>query len=371
MKKAILCTVAAAAAVVFSAGAQAQSSVTLYGLVDAGIDVGRGGNGTLTRVISGGSFGSRLGFRGVEDLGGGMSAVFRLESGLNVDTGAFAQGGLAFGREASVGLSSRSLGTVQLGRLPTPYYSVQSVVDAFGWMGSGGLTAITRSGATTQQVLPLVIGARSDNALQYVSPKLGGFELRAQTGRKETSTTLGNSYGASLRYAAGPADVVFGYQRQNAAGSGNVTGIVLGGSYDFGVVRVHAGVTNEKNSCTTCTGGLVRATGVTGTAASEFRLINIGARMPFGATTLIVQAVKVQDRSSYAVATGDRDSTWLAIGGEYAFSKRTVAYGALGTIQNKNGSQYALGSGTVQQAAGFIAGDARSTTLSLGIRHVF
>jgi predicted porin len=86
----------------------------------------------------------------------------------------------------------------------------------------------------------------------------------------------------------------------------------------------------------------------------------------------MVQAVRVQDRSSYAVSTPNRDATWLAIGGEYALSKRTIAYGALASIRNKNGSQYALGSGTVQQAAGFIgAGDPRSTTLSLGIRHLF
>lgn len=99
--------------------------------------------------MSGGALGSRLGFRGVEDLGGGTSAVFRLEQGINLDDGTLGQGGRAFGREASVGLASTTRGTVTAGRPPTPYYVAQSGVDAFAWMGSGGSSASPRGLALT------------------------------------------------------------------------------------------------------------------------------------------------------------------------------------------------------------------------------
>lgn len=360
------------AACMFCVQVQADS-VTLYGLVDSGIDISRGSNSTSTRVISGGAFGSRLGFRGVEDLGGGLSAVFRLEMGINIDSGALAQGGLAFGREASVGLASKSLGTLQLGRLPTPYYSAQNAVDAFLWVGSGGLTAITRSGTTSQQILPLAVNARSNNAFLYTSPKFANVEVRALVSREE-DTTAGKSSGLSARYSDGPVDLIAGYGRQDGLGTtnGKLESFVVGGSYNFGPARVYGGVTTEENSCTTCTGTLVRATGVAGSNASEFRLVNLGVRIPVGNTTAIAQVVRVSDRSRYAAATGDRDATWFAIGGEYAFSKRTGAYATIGTIGNQNGSLYALGSGTVQRPANFFGGaNRRSTTLTLGMRHNF
>ena len=142
----------------FAAAAQSNvgSNVTLYGIADAAVEVSNAGKGTLTRVISGGLMGSRWGLRGSEDLGGGLKAVFRLEGGFNIDDGNLGQGGRLFGREATVGLSSATLGTVTLGRNPTPYYLSTVVLDAFGYAQVGGFSAITRSGTTTQQVLPML-----------------------------------------------------------------------------------------------------------------------------------------------------------------------------------------------------------------------
>lgn len=162
--------------------ANAQSSVTIYGRADAGMDSPRSGGSSVNRVFSGGSAGSNLGFRGVENLGGGLAAVFRLEMGINLDDGTLGQGGRAFGREASVGLSDARFGTLQMGRIPTPYYMVQSSVDAFVWEGAGGLLALTRniSPTTQRQVLPMGVSARQDNAVNYVSPRWGGVELRGQ-----------------------------------------------------------------------------------------------------------------------------------------------------------------------------------------------
>lgn len=351
----------------------AQSSVTLYGRADAGVDSPRSGGASVNRVVSGGSAGSNLGFRGIEDLGGGLAAVFRLEMGINLDDGTLGQGGRAFGREASVGLSDARFGTLQLGRIPTPYYSVQSNVDAFIWEGAGGLLALTRNvNATTQrQVLPMGVSARQDNAVNYVSPRWGGVEFRGQYSLGENSTTIGRGYGASARYQGGGFDVNLGFQRQEGVddAAGKVSAMVLGGSYDARFAKFFAGYTVEKNSCVTCTGALAR---MPGASKSEFRLANAGVRVPFGQFTAIAQFTRVSDRSDYAAATGNRDANWIAIGGDYDLSKRTRLYFGAGRISNKNGSQYVLGTGTAQAPATLVgAASGSSRNVYMGVRHNF
>jgi predicted porin len=319
--------------------------------------------------------GSRWGLRGSEDLGNGIKAVFRLESGFSIDDGNMGQGGRLFGREASVGLSTATLGTISLGRNPTPYYLSTLALDAFGYGQAGGFSAITRSGTTSQQILPLLNNARSDNSISYVSPTFGGMEIRAHIAAGEGSTVIGRAYGASARYANGPIDLIVAYGRQNGAGNANgeVRSYSAGGSYNFGVVKVFAGYIDEKNSCTTCTGALTRASGVTGANASEFRLVNAGVRVPISAPLVaIAQAVRISDRSVYTVNPGDRDATWIAVGAEYALSKRTTLYGSAGTVSNSNGSMYAIGTGSAQQAAAAVgAGDPRAKAVALGVRHQF
>lgn len=357
-----------------ASGALAQSSVQIYGVADAAIDAANAGTGTLKRVTTGGLTGSRLGFRGSEDLGGDLKAVFKLEMGINFDDGTLGQGSRAFGREASVGLQSRRLGTLTLGRMATPYYVTLPSVDAFAYMGSGGFLALTRSGATSQQLLPMAVAARQDNAVNYVSPNFDGVEARAQASLGEGSSVIGRGYGASLGYAKGAVNASVAFQRQDGAGPnpGRIDAMTAGGSYDFGPVKGFLGYTREKNGCRSCTGSLARPTGVASTGAGDFRLVNAGARVPFGDLTLVAQYTRLQDRSTYAVATGSRDANWFAIGSEYLLSKRTLIYNSAGIISNANGSRYVLGTGTVQQGAGFAgATDPRAKAVNLGIRHLF
>ncbi len=351
--------------------AHAQSQVTIYGRVDAGVDVTTSANGNFKRVHSGGVQGSRLGFTGSEDLGGGNRAVFRLEQGFNSDDGALGQGGRVFGREASVGLSSATLGTLSLGRLPTPYYANQPFIDAFLWSGAGGMAAITRNtGGTSRQVLATAVNGRSDNAVGYQTPSFGGLIIRAQVAAGEGSTAFGRNMGLSARYTAGPLDVMAGVNRQQGANNGNgtVRAASAGGSYNFGAAKLYAGYTMESNDCTTCTGALTR---VVGSSKTDFRLINLGVRVPFGAFTAIAQGVRVNDRSTYTAATGERDANWFAIGGEYTLSRRTLIHASVGSIGNKNGSNYVLGSGSSQQPATLVADPDRSTTASLVLTHTF
>ncbi len=261
---------AATALLLLGGAARAQSNVTVYGLLDAGVDLTRAGKGSSYRVISGGDAASRWGIRGAEDLGDGLSAVFKLESAVLLDTGSTAP---AFWlRESSVGVSSSRLGTVTMGRTPTPYWMTSWVLDAFVWGTSGGYPAISRSGATTQQLLPLLLNARVDNSLSYVSPGMNGFEFRAQGALGEGSASVGRSFSAATRYAKGAVDVALAWQRQNSSNNanGNVQAIALGGSYDLGAAKAYAGYTNEKNSCSTCAGTLARAAGISGSNASEF-----------------------------------------------------------------------------------------------------
>lgn len=363
-----------AVALVAAASAHAQSSVTVYGIADSGIEHSRSGT-SLTRVISGGGAGSRIGFRGTEDLGGGLSAIFRLEQGINIDNGTLGQSGRAFGREASVGISSQQWGTVQAGRLPGPYYSVLSAMDAFGFVGAGGMLAVTRTGSGGQQLLPLGVEARNDNSIGYISPTWSGFEVRGlYTVDEKAAGTIGKGYGASVRYAAAPIDFAMGYTRNEApvGGTGDIVGSVLGGSYDFKVAKIFAGVARERNSCSTCTGNFARMGGITGPNGSDFLRASIGARVPLGAFTAVAQVARIKDRSTYVVNSGSRDATWFALGTEYALSRRTLLHASVGTIDNQNGSLYALGTGSVQQTAGRVGpGNPRTTTVAMGIRHSF
>ncbi|RKF36119.1 hypothetical protein BCY88_36595 [Paraburkholderia fungorum] len=125
-----------------SAGAHAQSSVTMYGLIEEGINfTNNGGDGPAYKIQSGDVVGSRWGIKGNESLGGGVSAVFRLESGFNASNGALARDGRIFGRQAYIGLSSQQYGTLTLGRQYDPTIDIFSAITAAGnWAGDVGAT---------------------------------------------------------------------------------------------------------------------------------------------------------------------------------------------------------------------------------------
>lgn len=352
--------------------AHAQSGVTIYGMVDAGILVNNSGKGTTIRQDSGQQSGSRLGFRGSEDLGDGWRANFNLQMGYFLDTGALAQGGRAFGRQSSVGISNPTFGTLELGRIPEPYFYALGAVDAYRGGQPGGFLAITRSTATsTQQLLPLYISARMDNSVKYVSPSFDGLQVQLQGALGEGSATIGRGYGASVNYTKGPWDAWLALVRQTGASSsaGRDFGQVIGANYDFGVAVLFAAYARENNNCSTCG---TRASGVQGRSSSEFRYISTGVRVPFGTWVAVSQVIHIEDRSEYAAPVGDRDATVLSAGLEYYFSKRTMLYGSFGTIGNRNGSNYALGASAVQLPPNSIgAADSRSTTFSFGVNSTF
>jgi predicted porin len=227
----------------FAANAHAQSSVTLYGVIDEGIDyVNNSGGHSLWRMRDGtydGVYGSRWGLKGSEDLGGGLSAIFKLEAGFSTENGQSRQGGREFGRQAYVGLSHAQFGTVTFGR------QYDSVVDY--------LQPLTAPG---QLAGPLVHAGdidntdnsfRVDNSVKYASPKIGGFTfggLYSFTNTNAPGRGTTGLWSVGANYAFGPLSVAGAYlYAKNPAllltdGNyvGNTTGAAIGATGPFSYV---------------------------------------------------------------------------------------------------------------------------------------
>jgi predicted porin len=196
----------------------AQSSVTLYGIADTGISyqnsqtsLGSTTNGhSNTKLVSGVWGGSRFGFKGVEDLGGGTKALFQLESGYNIDTGGQQYTNALFGRQAWVGLSNQTYGMLQAGRQYTAYYTLLSPYSPTTW-----LTGF--AGAHPGDLDSLDTVYRADNSLVYTSPKIYGltFSGSYSFGGVAGSVNQGSTWSGGLLYQNGPIGLAAGFMRVN------------------------------------------------------------------------------------------------------------------------------------------------------------
>ncbi|MDB5774196.1 MAG: porin [Herbaspirillum sp.] len=342
-------------------GAFAQTSVTIYGLIDeAFVFEGGGAAGSVTKLTSGVAAGSRIGFKGNEDLGGGLSALFLLENGFQADTGAAGQGGLLFGRQAYVGLSG-GMGTITLGRQYTPQYLTTSFVDPFN-NGSAGdsvnILQATGAGAS-----------RMDNTVKYAMPVVNGFsgELAYGFGEVAGSTTTGRQLGGMIGYAPGPLDVrVATHVRNNDTATTKMAtarNTLFAATYNFNILKLHLGYEINKGPFSAA----LRNTSnpynyaVAPTAASvttDSADVLVGVTVPFGPHTLLASYIHKNDKMS-----ANQDATQTAIGYRYALSKRTDLYAVYAYIHNKNGASYTVGS-AIETGSG-------NRALNLGIRHTF
>ncbi len=334
--------------------AQAQSTVTLYGLLDAyagsvksnsfnapvaPATVGNYSSLRQTVVNSGGLNGSRFGFRITEDLGGGLAAIGNLEGGVSLDTGASAQGGLLFGRQANVGLASASLGTLTIGRNKSPYYDIHSgtglretIFDVTGG-GSSALAAYNptnSAGAATllgnrgpSAVTWLGSAARVDNSLRYTSPSFSGFSVSGLYGFGENKTATADAsqtYAASARYSNGPIDVYLAYQSEASARTATLKpaleNTMFGGSYDFGVAKVGAVYNRAKLKDVTTTSAFLAPVGSSIDPQKEY---GFTVAVPFGATVI---------EANYGQSKGDTlgKATGYGVQALYSLSKRTTLY---------------------------------------------
>jgi predicted porin len=202
---------------VAAAGAHAQSSVTLYGVIDTGVEYLNNSKGHAFIGLNEGIWGGeRFGLRGSEDLGGGTAAIFQVENGFNSDTGAEQKTGVLFNRGAWVGLTNVNAGTLTLGRQYTPYYTLLSPWSPTNWL-TGAI------GAHPGDIDNLDTDYRVSNSVVYKSPSFGGLTVGAMYafGGQAGSTGLGQSWSLAAQYRMGPAGFGVGYERfQNATAGG-------------------------------------------------------------------------------------------------------------------------------------------------------
>lgn len=330
MKQPLLALVTLAFATAGSASAQ--TSLTIYGLVDAGVVYERGGpGGSVTKLTSGVQSGSRLGFKGIEDLGGGLSAKFALESGFGIDNGTMGQGGLLFGRQAFVGLGGR-WGDVLLGRQYTPHFLALDEVDPFG-------TGLAGSSTNLMATVP-----RMNNTLKYSTPAWSGLtgELAYGFGEVAGDRSANRQFGASLGYLRGPLVLKLAHHRaEDAVGIDRSRNTLLAGKLDFGRATASLGV------------GLNRGTGT-----ADNRDYMLGVTVPVGPGALMASFIRKDDRS---LANSDADQ-W-ALGYTYSLSRRTNLYTSFARIDNDPGAAFTAGNATEPGS-----GD---KAFNIGIRHKF
>jgi len=314
MKKTL---VAVAVLGAFAGAAQAQN-VTVYGLLDANVNsiksnvLAAGAYTSLsqTRVDSGGLNGSRIGFKGSEDLGGGMSTVFDLLGGINLDAGSSAQGSLLFGRRAVVGLASTSAGTVLLGRNSSPFDDVANDGGAPLLSGSAFTAGITNTGqglgatASTAQVLTALLArgsntgagaatsiqstflgfnTRFNNSVKYTTPNISGFSASAMYALGEDKTTTVDSTSSTslnAKYVAGPLLVSVGYQSEASAATATakpaLVNTIVSVAYDLGVARIGGSYNQAKyQDVTIAANAAVPALGGVSPTQNEY-LVKIG-----------------------------------------------------------------------------------------------
>jgi len=352
MKKSLI-----ALAVMAAAGAaSAQSSVTLFGIVDAAITHGSASNGGLswTGMTNSGYNSSRLGFRGTEDLGGGMSASFWLEGQLTNDDGNAA--GFNFQRRSTVSLAG-GWGEVRLGRDYQPAFWNLTVFDPFGTNGVG--TNVMLSGASALATTAGTAGAsrvvRASNDIGYFLPaNLGGIygQVNYWFGENDLvagAEDSGKGYGLRLGYGSGPFNVAFAFSKTTDEVNGDWRMMNIGGSWDFGMAKLLAQFSRDEVG------------GVGGFGDTDARGYLIGALVPVGAGEIRASW------SNYKVDGGgvDPEARKLALGYVHNLSKRTAVYATIARVRNKNGFALTLGG----SSAG--AGNFNSTGYDVGVRHSF
>ncbi|OAJ54460.1 porin [Paraburkholderia ginsengiterrae] len=219
MKKAL----ATSALGLVALGAHAQSSVTLYGIVDTGIGYQSSqtslgsttGGRSVVKMVNGIWAGSRFGLKGGEDLGGGTKAIFQLEEGFNSATGAQSVPGLGFNRQAYVGVTNANYGSFTAGRQYTSYYTLLSPYSPTTWLTGA-------YGSHPGDIDSLDTLYRVNNSLVYTSPNFHGLTASGSysLGGVAGSFNAGSTWSAALQYLNGPFGIAAGFQRINNSTSG-------------------------------------------------------------------------------------------------------------------------------------------------------
>ena len=360
MKKSLIALAVLAA----SGAAMAQSSVTLFGIVDTNVSYLDGvsnaaGTNTDSKygIGTSGNAISRLGFRGVEDLGGGLKAGFHLEGEIFGDDGNAS--GFNFQRRSTVSLMG-GFGEVRLGRDLTAGYTKTSSYDVFGQAGYGMFLGWSAWGAVGADAN----GIRKSNMITYFTPNMSGFSGAIGYGFDEQTTgSLGRYVGGYVAYDNGPLSLALSYDQSDlgqAAAAAVVARkierdvVTLGASYDFGMAKLNGMYQRLQDD-------------EAGFADKKVNSFAVGVSAPVGAAGVVKLQYALYDQEN--VGTRDSKAHHISLGYQHNLSKRTAVYGTVSYMDNKDVSAVALsgkGLGTIDARAG----DSQ-TGVQVGIRHSF
>jgi predicted porin len=336
--------VVAASWIALAGPACAQSSITVYGVIDVGARYTDNAGENVKSLSTSGLSSNRLGFRGVEDLGDGFKANFTLEAGVRPDTGTSADSTRFWDRRATVGLSW-FWGELRLGRDKVPTYTAVEDFDAFT---DNGVAAIGHffdklgTNVDTQK--------RADNLVGYFLPgSLGGLYGHAAAAAGEG--TGGKKYvGGRIGYKADPFDVTLAYNETQVdplAGFGSddkYKVLAVGGRWDFGFVSVLGQYVEGKYS------------------SRKVGIYNVGAIVPLGKSQIRAGLAGV---SAKGPGFDGNDAKQFALGYVYNMSRRTAFYATAAAINNDGSARYVVDSSPPLPAGG------RSVGYEVGMRHNF
>lgn len=336
---------ALALAGVLTGAAQAQSTVEVYGIVDMGLvrDFGSmpgGPAATGNKMTSGAQSGTRLGFKGKEDLGNGLNALFVLETGIAADRGGFNQSAI-FARQSFVGLQG-DFGTLTLGRQYTSYFlTLNQIADPFASGLAGNAQNLMMPAATAEPDRAL----RMNDAVKYTTPIFENFSAEIGYGFGETA---GNSDAnrvvtGSVGYDSKTLNVRLAhYNKNDPTDTAVVRSTLLAANYDFEFVKIF-GAYSDNNWA----------------ALGKSDNYLVGFTIPYGAHKFIASYIRAAGQGALA----ENDADQWGIGYTYALSKRTNMYAAYGSISNDGTARYTVGNNS-EAGTG-------NKAINFGLRHVF
>lgn len=364
LRAAMPLALASLAAALCTTGADAQAqqtSVTVFGIADSAVrHVRNDGRGSISSLVSGSNSTSRLGFRGMENIGGGLSAGFHLEHGILLDTGTQASATQFWDRRATLSLISKTMGEIRLGRDFVPSYTNWSRYDPFSYVGVAGANNFIS--ATPVGAIRSAYGSggnttvRSSNALQYLLPGgLGGLEGGLMVAAGEGGTAANGQHkvlGLRLGFAGSGFGVSAAYTRSenDLTVAGPIKDAAIGGNATFAGVRLSA---------------VYRS--FTYNQAKQVNLL-VAGMLPVGPNGEVKASWhRVDQRGRVGTTVIDaNDATQLGLGYVHNLSKRTALYATYSRIDNKGAATFAVPGGP----AGLVGGG-NSSGFEAGVRHSF
>lgn len=389
--------IALAIAAAVSAPAFADTSnVTVYGVANVSYDMTSTGGvaGFSSNKVSSNT--SRLGLKGSEDLGDGLSAIWQIESLIAIDNSG-AGNGLAT-RNTFAGLSSTSAGTVLLGRHDTPYKLATRGMDVFGdtiadnraVMG-GGLNTVVggRVAGTTMAVGTGATGAgasfdgRQTDVVAYISPAMSGFTgivayVAGAEGQTANTQTKGSAWSLAGLYGNGPLNINAAYEVHNIGNAPGTIGVAglprtikesawkIGASYTIDAFTINGVYEKTKDDF-----GGVAALG-TGALAAGSNVLGHSAYYLSGKYAFGSNALKLAYGKANSGVTANTGAKQVSVGFDHNLSKRTTVYALYSQLSNDSAASYALGSAGIGNGTVFLNGaGSKPSAVSLGMKHTF